>query len=217
MSAPVEGSSGNKPWYLQRWSWALALILIIGIIGSLSKSGTDNDASSSTVAPSSSASPTSSPTKSAPAASSSVEAVTADIAAAQAVSPDITALLATLPVKGRAPKSGYDRDLFGSSWTDDVTVDGGHNGCDTRNDILRRDLVEITLKPGSNGCTVLSGTLNDPYTAKTIPFVQGQGTSTAVQIDHLVSVAATVEVSERAGHRGKGMPTTSILASNRLV
>ncbi|PRZ40891.1 excalibur calcium-binding domain-containing protein [Antricoccus suffuscus] len=187
MSAPVESSSGNKPWYLQRWSLALALILIIGIIGSLSKSGTDNDAAS-TVAPSSSASPTSSPTKSTPAASSSVEALTANFAAAQAASPDITALLETLPVKGRSPETGYDRDLFGSSWTDDVMVDGGHNGCDTRNDILRRDLVEITLKPGSNGCTVLSGTLNDPYTGTAIPFVRGEGTSTAIQIDHVVAL-----------------------------
>lgn len=41
-------------------------------------------------------------------------------------------LLNGLAVKGRAPKTGYDRDLFGQSWTDDVAVDGGHNGCDTR-------------------------------------------------------------------------------------
>jgi hypothetical protein len=42
------------------------------------------------------------------------------------------AKLATLPIKGRAPRSGYDRSLFGDAWTDDVTVDLGHNGCDTR-------------------------------------------------------------------------------------
>jgi len=70
-----------------------------------------------------------------------------------------------------------------------VTVDGGHNGCDTRNDILRRDLTSITLKPGSNGCTVLTGTLSDPYTGTTIQFVRGEGTSTAVQIDHLVALS----------------------------
>ncbi|MBM7277115.1 DUF1524 domain-containing protein [Gordonia rubripertincta] len=97
--------------------------------------------------------------------------------------------LNTLAVKGRAPKTGYDRDLFGQAWSDDVTVDGGHNGCDTRNDILRRDLTDITLKPGSNGCAVLSGTLDDPYTGTTIRFVRGQGTSAAVQIDHVVALS----------------------------
>lgn len=45
--------------------------------------------------------------------------------------------LNTLAVKGRAPKTGYDRDLFGQACSDDVTVDSGHNGCDTRNDIVR--------------------------------------------------------------------------------
>ena len=40
--------------------------------------------------------------------------------------------LQALPVKGRAPKTGYSRDQFGQAWTDDVTVGGGHNGCGTR-------------------------------------------------------------------------------------
>ncbi len=99
------------------------------------------------------------------------------------------AKLATLAVKGRAPKTGYSRDQFGQAWSDDVTVDGGHNGCDTRNDILRRDLTSIELKPGSNGCAVLSGTLHDPYTDTTIAFVRGEDTSAAVQIDHLVALS----------------------------
>ncbi|MFE0750698.1 DUF1524 domain-containing protein [Gordonia sp. NPDC058843] len=99
------------------------------------------------------------------------------------------ATLDTLAVKGRAPKTGYDRDLFGQAWTDDVTVEGGRNGCDTRNDILRRDLINIALKPGSNGCAVQSGTLADPYAGTTIPFVRGQQTSSAVQIDHVVALS----------------------------
>jgi hypothetical protein len=99
------------------------------------------------------------------------------------------ATLDTLKVKGRAPKTGYDRALFGQAWTDDVNVDSGHNGCDTRNDILRRDLTNIALKPGSNGCAVQSGTLADPYTGTTIPFVRGQQTSSAVQIDHVVALS----------------------------
>ncbi|HJG46855.1 MAG TPA: deoxyribonuclease, partial [Corynebacterium variabile] len=67
------------------------------------------------------------------------------------------ATLDTLEVKGRAPKTGYDRALFGQAWAD---VD--RNGCDTRNDILARDLTDITYKDGT--CRVLTGTLDDPYT-----------------------------------------------------
>ena len=99
------------------------------------------------------------------------------------------ATLETLPIKGRAPKTGYSRGAFGPAWTDDVNVEGGRNGCDTRNDILRRDLIDITLKPGSNGCTVLSGTLIDPHSGRTIPFTRGANTSADVQIDHVVALA----------------------------
>ncbi len=92
--------------------------------------------------------------------------------------------LATLAVKGRAPKTGYDRALFGQAWAD---VD--RNGCDTRNDVLRRDLTAYVLKAGTHGCVVLSGTLHDPYTGTTIEFVRGPVTSTAVQIDHVVALS----------------------------
>jgi len=75
----------------------------------------------------------------------------------------------------------YDRDLFGDAWED---VDG--NGCDTRNDVLARDLT-VTSKDGA--CKVLTGTLTDPYTGQVIDFVRGQQTSQAVQIDHIVSLS----------------------------
>jgi hypothetical protein len=93
-------------------------------------------------------------------------------------------VLATLPVKGRAPKTGYSRDQFGPAW-----ADADHNGCDTRNDMLRRDLETIALKPGTRDCVVLSGVLNDPYTAAAINFLRGNATSTAVQIDHVVALS----------------------------
>lgn len=93
-------------------------------------------------------------------------------------------VLATLPVKGRAPKTGYSRDQFGPAWSD---VD--HNGCDTRNDILRRDLTALALRPGTRGCVVLSGVLADPYTAVAIHFLRGNATSTEVQIDHVVALS----------------------------
>ena len=92
------------------------------------------------------------------------------------------AALEALPVKGRAPKTGYDRDDFGSGWLD---VDD--NGCDTRNDMLIRDLEQIVT---SDGCTVTRGVLDpDPYTATTIEFVRGVATSSDVQIDHVVALS----------------------------
>ncbi|TDT76098.1 excalibur calcium-binding domain-containing protein [Arthrobacter sp. AG258] len=92
-------------------------------------------------------------------------------------------LLATLAIKGRAPKTGYDRAQFGQAWAD---VD--RNGCDTRNDILQRDLTGITFT-NNVPCKVQSGTLADPYTGTTIGFVRGSATSTAVQIDHVVALS----------------------------
>lgn len=94
------------------------------------------------------------------------------------------AQLDTIPIKGRAPRTGYDRDLFGPAWKD---VD--RNGCDTRNDMLQRDLEAISFKPGTNNCVVASGTLLDPFTGTVISFVRGQGTSNAVQIDHVVALS----------------------------
>jgi hypothetical protein len=70
-----------------------------------------------------------------------------------------------------------------------VTVEDGHNGCDTRNDILRRDLTAVQVKVGTNGCLVLNGTLEDPYSARTIAFVRGTATSDDVQIDHVVALS----------------------------
>lgn len=92
------------------------------------------------------------------------------------------AALQALPVKGKSPLTGYDRTGgFGHAW-----IDVDHNGCDTRNDILARDLKSVD-RPG--GCRVLTGILGDPYTGKTIDFRRGQTTSTLVQIDHLVPLA----------------------------
>lgn len=101
-----------------------------------------------------------------------------------------TALAAVdkLTVKGRAPKTGYEREQFGQAWTDDNTTPGGHNGCDSRNDTLQRDLQAITFK-NSVKCAVKSGTLHDPYTGKTIQFMRGRDTSKLVQIDHLVALS----------------------------
>lgn len=103
--------------------------------------------------------------------------------------PQARAVLGQLEVKGRAPKTGYDRDLFGQAWTDDVGVELGRNGCDTRNDILKRDLEEITFRPGTRDCVVLTGVLDGPYTGERIDFQRGQDTSSLVQIDHVVALS----------------------------
>ena len=92
-------------------------------------------------------------------------------------------IINTLPVKGRAPKTGYSRAQFGDAWSD---ID--HNGCDTRNDILNRDLTAKQHK-NSRGCVVISGILNDPYTGKVINFMRGKDTSEQVQIDHVVALS----------------------------
>ena len=91
-------------------------------------------------------------------------------------------LLGTLAVKGKAPKTGYDRvGDFGTAWLD---VD--RNGCDTRNDVLSRDLTGV-VKSGT--CKVMTGTIVSPYTNATIGFVRGASTSALVQIDHVVPLA----------------------------
>ena len=78
----------------------------------------------------------------------------------------------------------YDRQAFGQRW-----ADTDHNGCDTRNDILARDLARPTFKPGMRDCVVLTGTLAEPYTGTTIQFQRGDKSSALVQIDHVVALA----------------------------
>ena len=85
--------------------------------------------------------------------------------------------LKELPVKGRAPKTGYERAQFGDGW-------GQINGCSTRNIILNRDLKDVVL---DEDCKVVSGTLDDPYTGEIINFTKDK--STAVQIDHVVALS----------------------------
>jgi hypothetical protein len=100
--------------------------------------------------------------------------------------------LAALPVKGRAPMTGYSRSQFGPAWTDDTTAPWSHNGLDTRNDILSRDLTDVSCKSqtlkAAPHCTVATGTLHEPYTGQTIHFVRGFQTSAKVQIDHVVAL-----------------------------
>ena len=91
-----------------------------------------------------------------------------------------SAALEMLPVKGRAPKTGYKRAQFGDGWAK-------LGNCDTRNLILQRDLKNVVLE--DDKCKVRTGALNDPYTGKAIAFARGASTSAAVQIDHVVALS----------------------------
>jgi hypothetical protein len=104
--------------------------------------------------------------------------------AAEATPGLATAVLETLPVKGRAPKTGYSRSQFGPAWSD---VD--RNGCDTRNDILKRDLAGIVYRVKTRDCVVESGVLQDRYSGESINFIRGNITSMEVQIDHVVALS----------------------------
>lgn len=91
-------------------------------------------------------------------------------------------VLATIAVKGRGPHTGYSRDQFGAAWAD---VD--RNGCDTRDDVLNRDLGHREWRPRTNGCVVVAGVLHDPYTGRRLVFAKAE--ASAVQIDHVVALS----------------------------
>jgi hypothetical protein len=83
--------------------------------------------------------------------------------------------------------TGYSRVQFGPAWSDDASnVPDAHNGCDTRNDVLNRDLADKTWRTGTHDCVVISGTLHDPYTGRLISFLKAH--AIAVQIDHVVAL-----------------------------
>jgi hypothetical protein len=101
---------------------------------------------------------------------------------------DVLAGVALVPVRIRG--HDYRRAAFGEAWTDENDALGGHNGCDTRNDILDRDLTGKTYVVISRCPTaVATGILRDPYTSLTISFTRGNQTGASVQIEHIVPLA----------------------------
>ena len=180
---------------------AVVVSLLLAVVGTGSMSPPAVDASAATPTAMSSAatrpSPTEEPTKKATAALS-VEFTADDpgepptiaespgVAAVAISDQAVTnttsvALLSTIAIRGKSPKTGYDRiRSFGIAWLD---VD--RNGCDTRNDILARDL-PTSVKQGS--CRVVSGSFLEPYTGRDVAFLRGNKTSSLVQIDHVVAL-----------------------------
>ncbi len=100
-------------------------------------------------------------------------------------------------VTARPDLPGYSRSCrpgagcsFGEAWTDRVSVElGGHDGCDQRSPVLRRDLHHIAIKPGTRGCVVVSGILEDPYTGATVNYRRGASPQPVV-VDHVYSLSA---------------------------
>lgn len=84
-----------------------------------------------------------------------------------------------LDVAGRAPKTGYSRAQFGLGQGWPATG----RGCDTRDQILARDLVDI---PVHTGCNITRGTLHDPYTGRTLTLTTQN--PKAIEIEHIVAL-----------------------------
>lgn len=102
------------------------------------------------------------------------------VAAIEAIDTPAGQALASLPIKGRAPKTNYSREQFGGGWE---RIDD----CDMRNYILARDLTETTFVAPS--CKVASGNLDDPYSGMHMTFMRGPDTSDDIQIDHVVALS----------------------------
>ena len=95
------------------------------------------------------------------------------------VAPLASEVLELLEVKGRAPKTGYNREQFYSGWP---TVDG----CNLRQRIIRREFGETAVL---DGCTVLAGEFVEPYTGKLVKFTEKSAISKGIQIDHVVALS----------------------------
>jgi hypothetical protein len=101
-----------------------------------------------------------------------------------------TTALAGLTVAEKSTLDGYERGcgdgegcVFGPAWAD---ID--RNGCDQRNDVLRRDLTEVQVREGTQGCVVIAGMLDDPYTGRSVRFEKAEAAE--VPVDHVVPLAA---------------------------
>lgn len=160
----------------KRWILAVAVAVVIGLVKVVAELGFD-------------ASPAEPPRDQPPAAAP------AEGTYQQGAGAELDELLDQVDVVPDRPGvPGYDRECgsahacsFGQAWSDDVDVAGGHNGCDTRNDILARDLDNTQTRPGTHGCVIIVGTLDDPYTAERIHFTKEKAYE--VGVDHLYPLA----------------------------
>lgn len=89
-------------------------------------------------------------------------------------------VLKALPVKGKAPATGYQRNArFGNGFKD-----FNRNRCDERQDTLTRDMSRVKYKDRKH-CQVASGRLDDAYTGRALNWKVKAG---SVDIDHVVAL-----------------------------
>nr|WP_054815643.1 HNH endonuclease family protein [Nocardia arizonensis] len=108
----------------------------------------------------------------------------------------VEGLLDAVRVVAERPRpGGYERGcaagqgcVFGPSWTDDNDATAGHDGCDTRNNVLAAQLTGVELRPGTHDCVVVAGLLRDPYTGRPLRFAKAEAGD--IQIDHVYPLAA---------------------------
>lgn len=113
----------------------------------------------------------------------------------------LLAVVAQVPERVRAP--GYQRGcgtgescVFGPAWSDATDAPSGHNGCDTRNDVLRASLEQVRFRAGTGDCVVIAGVLADPYSGRRLDFEKRN--AGAVQIDHVFPLAAAWDLGAHA-------------------
>ena len=88
-------------------------------------------------------------------------------------------VLEELEVKGRAPKTGYTREEFYDGWPN---IDG----CSLRQKIIKREFGESAVL---DGCNVVAGEYDEPYTGEHLRFADRTEISDGVQIDHVVALS----------------------------
>lgn len=154
---------------LKRVAGSVLVVCALGLAGCSTPAG----------APSGAATVTGVPAASAAATATEAEPSPPDDEVTPPPSGKAAEMAAQLPVKGRAPKTGYARSQFGQPW-----FDADRNGCDTRNDILAAQLTDVQK---SGRCKVMEAVLaNDPYTGQRIVFIRG---ASKVDIDHVVALS----------------------------
>lgn len=88
-------------------------------------------------------------------------------------------VLELLEVKGRAPKTGYSREEFYNGWP---TVEG----CSLRQRIIKREFGDSAVL---DGCNVVAGEFDEPYTGEHLVFHSREEISKGIQIDHVVALS----------------------------
>ena len=132
-------------------------------------------------------------------AEASLDAESSEDYEAEAVSAeDDTAKLATevldkLEVKGRASKSGYAREEFYAGWP---IIDG----CSLRQKIIKREFGDTAVL---DGCNVVAGEFDEPYTGEHMKFTEREQISRGIQIDHVVALSDAWQKGAQYMDRGK--------------